>query len=214
MIDIIEPNTPDWYNARCGRVTASRVYQATKRLKNGAWSAERETYLTELACERLTGQAAQHYVSGAMLWGIEQEPNARAAYEYVLNVDAETVGFLQHPTIPMCGATPDGRVGKVLLEFKCPTSVEHIRTITTKEILPQYLAQMDLQLACDPEAEAVDFGTYDPRMPAELRLWVLRYPRDPKRIALLEKDIADFLGELDELVSKLLATGRMETKAA
>jgi len=213
-MDIIEPGTAEWFESRCGRVTASRVYDATRKLKNGAWSADRANYMTELAVERLTGQATRHFVSAAMQWGIDNEPNARAAYEFLFDVDVLETGFLQHPTIAMCGATPDGRVGSILQEFKCPTSAEHVRTIMTKEILPEYLAQMDLQLACEPNAEAVDFGTYDPRMPPELRLWVFRRMRDQKRIEQLESDVKLFLAELDDMVDRLRAIGHVAEKAA
>src|SRR4029078_8771810 len=136
------------------------------------------------------------------MWGIEKEPDARAAYEYFFGA-VEPVGFVQHETLFMSGATPDGRVTgtNVLCEFKCPTSATHIETLLSKEIDPRYLAQMDWQLACCPWAEAVDFSTFDPRMPPELRLWTFRYARDDKRIAALEAEVAAFLAELDDMVT-------------
>jgi hypothetical protein len=212
---VIEPGSSEWFEARCGRVGASRVYDATARGKNGKYYAARADYLAELAVERLTGIPTTHYVTPAMMHGIEQEPNARAAYEYLFSVDVEPVGFVQHETHFMSGATPDGRVTgtNVLCEFKCPTSATHIETLLTKEIDPRYIAQMDWQLACCPWAEAVDFSTYDPRMPPELRLWTLRYMRDDARIAALEAEVGAFLAELDDMVAKLRAAGRLEKAA-
>src|SRR5262245_31518416 len=105
---VIEPNTAEWYEARCGRVTASRVYDATARQKNGKYYAARAAYLIELATERLTGVVTQHYVSAAMQWGIDHEPAARAAFEYVHDVTVEPVGYVEHRSMA-AGATPDGR---------------------------------------------------------------------------------------------------------
>jgi hypothetical protein len=217
MSDIIEPGTAEWFEARCGRVSASRVHEATARGAKGQWLAPRANYLAELAVERLTGIATQHFVSPAMQWGIEKEPDARSAYEYLFDVEVAPVGFRQHLEIHQSGATPDGGLSgqKILVEFKCPTSQTHIETILTKEIDPKYKAQMAWQLACFPEYEAVDYGTFDPRMPPELRLWVFRFTREAnaKYIAQLEADVRTFLSELDDMVDKLRATGRMEKAA-
>ena len=38
--------------------------------------------MAELIAERLTGIPAIGYTNAAMQWGTEQEPNARAAYEF------------------------------------------------------------------------------------------------------------------------------------
>lgn len=217
MSEIIAPNTPEWFEARCGRLTASRLYDATARQKNGKWYAARANYMTELAVERLTGRATAHYVTPAMQWGIDTEPDARAAYEYLLNVDVVPVGFAVHPEIPMLGATPDGGVGdEGLTEFKCPTSMTHVATLLSKEVDPQYIAQMAGELLCFPARKWVDYGTYDPRMPPELRLWVFRFERDANAeyIEQLEKDAREFLAELDDVVARLRSTGRIEEKAA
>ncbi len=206
MRDFIEHGSAEWFEARCGRVTASRVYDATKKLKNGAWSSDRATYMTELAVERLTGVATVHFVNDAMKWGIEQEPNARAAHEYLLDVEVLPAGFQQHPRIYQSGATPDGLVGADgLCEYKCPTSRTHLETIMSKQVDQRYIAQMAWQLACFPERSFVDFVTFDPRMPPNLRLWVFRFERaaNEKYIAQLEEDVAEFVAELDEMIEQL-----------
>lgn len=214
MSDVIEPNSQEWFDARCGRVGASRVYDATARTKKGDYYQARADYMVELAVERLTGIAAQHFVNAAMLWGIEKEPDARAAYEYLFDVDVDTVGWVQHPTLHRSGATPDGQVGgKILCEFKCPTSGTHVETLLTKKVDPRYVAQMEWQLACCTWAEAVDFSTYDPRFPPELRLWTFRFMRDDVAIAKREAEVRLFLDELDDMVLKLRATGRIQEAA-
>ncbi len=41
----------------------------------------------------------------------------------------EQVGFIDHPSIPMAGASPDGLVAEGLVEFKCPNTSTHLDTL-------------------------------------------------------------------------------------
>ena len=102
--------TDEWKAARLGRLTASRIAKALARTKTG-WGASRANLRAELVCERLTGIAQDTYTNAAMQWGIDQEPAARAAYEFYRDCDVVTVGFIDHPRILMSGASPDGLVG-------------------------------------------------------------------------------------------------------
>ena len=47
----------EWFAARCGKITASRVKDVLDRLKSGARSAKGLDYIVELATERMTGEA-------------------------------------------------------------------------------------------------------------------------------------------------------------
>jgi putative phage-type endonuclease len=169
--------------------------------------------MADLVCERLTGQPCDRYVNAAMQHGIDTEPEARSAYEFELGVTVTEVGFLDHPSIDMAGASPDGLVGdEGLVEFKCPQSAAHIETLLSKSVPEKYLKQMQWQMACTGR-KWCDFATYDPRMPQELQLWILRVMRDDKLIAELEKEARAFLAELDEKVAALRAIGRLEKAA-
>jgi hypothetical protein len=53
--------------------------------------------------------------------------------------------------------------------------------------------------------EWCDFVSFDPRMPADLQLYVQRVQRNPEFIAGLEREIITFLGEVDAIVAKLQA---------
>lgn len=153
------------------------------------------------------------YQNAAMVWGIEKEPEARTAYEWLFDVEVTPTGYLRHPVIDHSGATPDGAVGSDgLIELKCPNSATHIETLLTKEIDGRYIKQMQWQLACSGR-KWVDFSTYDPRMPEPLRLWTFRVERDDKMIAELEKEARAFLAELDEKVEALRKIGRMQEAA-
>lgn len=198
----MDQRTNAWFTARLGKVTASRVADVVARTKSG-YSASRENYMAELIVERLTGQKASSFSSPAMEWGIEQEPNARAAYSARTGELVEEVGFIDHASIAMAGASPDGRIGgHNLVEFKCPNTATMLEYLLAAKPPEKYVTQMQWQMAC-AGAEWCDFVSYDPRLPENLQMLIVRVPRDDKRIAELETEVRKFLAELDEKATKL-----------
>ena len=158
--------------------------------------------MAELIAERLTGIPAIGYTNAAMQWGTEQEPNARAAYEFYADTEVELLGFMPHPKLVMSGASPDGRVGRGLIEIKCPNTATHIDTLLGAEIDGKYIKQMQWQMAC-VDASWCDFVSFDPRLPERMRLHITRVMRDDRMIAELESMALDFLRELDTKVDEL-----------
>jgi len=111
--------------------------------------------------------------------------------------------MVEHPTIPMSVASPDGLVGEDgLLEIKCPNSATHIRTLRSQKPEAKYMTQMMWQMACTGR-EWCDFVSYDPRMPDGLTFFVTRIKRDEKIIKELETEVSAFLVEVDDLVKEL-----------
>jgi len=198
----MEQRTPDWQAARLGKATASRIADIVARTRSG-YSTSRANYAAQLVCERLTGVQAEAYVNAAMAWGTEKEPEARRLYEFEHDVEIVSVGFLDHPTIAMSGASPDGLIGDVgLLEVKCPITATHIETLLGQSIPGRYVTQMQWQMAVTGR-QWCDFVSYDPRLPAELRLFVRRVWRDSHLIAELEAEVSAFLAEVDAVLVKL-----------
>lgn len=201
---IVEQRTAEWHAQRLGKVTASRVGDATVKTKSG-WGAPRANYLIQLVAERLTGDPAPFFVSAAMEWGTATEPVALIAYSAYVDRSVEEVGFIAHPTIPDAGASPDGLVdADGLIEIKCPTTATHIETLLGEPIDPKYLKQMHWQMACTGR-KWCDFVSYDPRLPLELRLFIQRVERDDATITALEADIRAFLADLEAKLSTLAA---------
>jgi hypothetical protein len=137
-----------------------------------------------------------------MEWGTEQEPNARAAYSARTGELVEEVGFIDHPTIAMSGASPDGLVNDGIVEFKCPNTATHLEYLLADKVLEKYVTQMQWQMACTGRPWC-DFVSYDPRLPEHLQMLVVRVPRNEVRIAELETEVRKFLAELDDKVKKL-----------
>jgi len=61
----MDQRTEEWFAARCGKVTASRVADIIAKTKTG-YSTSRENYLAQLVCERMTGKPAESYSNAAM----------------------------------------------------------------------------------------------------------------------------------------------------
>jgi len=202
MTEQIEQRSDAWFTARLGKVTASRVADVIAKTKSG-YSASRDNYMAQLVCERLTGQQGESFTNAAMAWGTETEPLARSAYEAYADVMVEEVGFVPHPTIEMSGASPDGLVGLFgMLEIKCPNTATHIDTLLTQVVPSKYITQMQWQMRCC-ERQWCEFVSFDPRLPQDLQLFVKRVEFDPEYVAMLEKEVIQFLAELDDKVNKL-----------
>ena len=197
----MEQRTDDWFQARLGKVTASRVADVVAKTKSG-YSASRQNYMADLIVERLTGQKASNFSNAAMDWGVEQEPAARAAYSARTGELVEEAGFIDHPTIAMSGASPDGFVGEGCVEYKCPNTATHLEYLLAGKPPEKYVTQMQWQMACTGKTFC-EFVSYDPRLPEHLQMLVVRVPRDDKRIAELEAEVRKFLAELDDKLQQL-----------
>jgi putative phage-type endonuclease len=195
---MIIQGSPEWFNARIGKITASRMADVMARTKTGPGAA-RKNYMAELLCQRLTGAREDGYVNTAMQRGIDMEPMARSSYEMFKGVMVQEVGFINHPTIANLGASPDGLVnGKGSLEIKCPNTAQHIACIQSGKADPKYFWQMQTQMIC-AEREWCDFASFDDRLPEELQLFVTRVPLDPDKVKEMLEETGKFLLELDVL---------------
>ncbi len=201
----MEQRSAEWFAARLGCVTASRVKDVMASGRGGAPSATRKNYMMELLCERLTGQSGGADLSrnASVQRGVELEPFACMAYEADKGLMVVETGLVMHPTISGFGASPDGLVGDDgVLEIKCPNTATHIATMQSERHDPQYEWQMLAQMACTGRAWA-DFVSYDDRLPEPLQYVCHRFERDFKRIREMESEIKAFLEELSDLEKEM-----------
>lgn len=196
--------SPEWFAARAGRVTASRISAVVSKGRSGAPSATRAAYMGELVAETLTGQPANAFQGNADTErGNELEPDARAIYELRTGEMVQPVGLVIHPRIDRAGASPDGLVGADgLLEIKCPRTHNHLEYLLGQEPPSNYVPQMAWQCACTGRAW-VDFASYCPAMPDDLKLFVVRYEPSMTYLKELEAAVADFLAEMDEKLARV-----------
>ena len=195
----------EWAQARAGRVTASRIDAVLSRARDRkSEGATRRNYKAQVISEILTGRPQENgYTNKAIEDGIENEPLGRAAYELRQGFFVDQVGFVVHPTIERAGASPDGLAGSDgLVQIKCPYAATHIGYMLAGEVPAEYQPQMLWEMACTGRAWC-DFVSYYRELPPHLQLFVVRFPRDDKRITEITAEVNVFLNEVDEIIERL-----------
>jgi putative phage-type endonuclease len=196
-----EQRSEAWFEERLGKATASRFSDVLAKTKSGP-SASRQNYLLQLVCERLTHKKQEDFSTPAMQWGIDNEPNAKAAYEYFQGRSVVETGFLVSPEHPWVGGSPDGLIGgEGLIEIKCPMTAAHITTV--RHGMPSKHAPQVQGLLWISGRAWCDFVSFDPRLPPGLDLYVQRITRDDEYIQVLSTEILTFLDEVDSVWSDL-----------
>ncbi|ECM4408862.1 YqaJ viral recombinase family protein [Salmonella enterica subsp. enterica serovar Give] len=200
---MMEQRTDAWYQARLGKVTASRLADVMAKTKSG-YAASRQNYMAELICQRLTGKPEEGFTNAAMMRGTELEPVAREMY--ALNeFDAviSEVGLIDHPTIAGFAASPDGLVNDDgLIEIKCPNTWTHLQTLKTGVPKYQYLLQMHAQMMCTGR-KWCDFVSFDDRLPPELAYFKTRINFDEVLAEEIEQEVVKFLTELEAEIQNI-----------
>jgi hypothetical protein len=176
--------------------------------KGSEMAVTREDYLWRIISERLSGKVQEGFTSGPMKDGVENEPLARSAYEAKTGAIIREVGFMPHPSIPGFGASPDGLIGiDGGFEVKCPKIKKHGKALlspsSAADIDREYMLQMHAQGACCG-LKWVDFVTYTPWLPDSIALRVDRVILNKDLIGEIQSAVADFLGEVDAIIEKLI----------
>jgi len=198
----MEQLSQEWFEARLGKVTASRVSDVLATRK-GQESTVRAKYKLQLATERLTNKKTDTYMNQAMQDGIEREPMAREIYEKLKDVTVEEVGFVQHPAIERAGASPDGLVGDDgIIEIKCPIETTHTTNLLERKLPSKYKPQVQFQLSTTGR-KWCDFISYNPNFEPRLQLMVVRVERDDEYIEMLKFEILKFLAEVELMINQL-----------
>jgi putative phage-type endonuclease len=198
---MIQQGTDEWFNQRLGKVTASQIANVLMKPSMAGF----QNYAAQLVCEQLTGVRAETYKSSAMEHGNETEPQARAMYELNSDVTVEEVAFINHPTIEMAGASPDGLVGKDgLVEIKCPQPNKHLKNIMGGKIDRNYMLQMQWQMRCTGSVWC-DFISFNPAFPDELQMKQTRVSYDKELVeGEIEPAVIAFLAHVEETKQTLL----------
>lgn len=200
---LMEQGTPEWLEARKGRVTGSRFKDARDRTAKGLPSAKCKLYALDVARERCGGKAGDKFQNSAMRFGTEQEPLARQAYEKATGNMVFEVGFITDDE-GYFGLSPDGLIDDDgVLEIKTMVSSDTLFTAMVEGDISEYIDQITGYLWM-LDRKWVDLVLWAPDLAdLGLAMKIIRIERDEAAIAALEKDLLDFMGTVREKESKL-----------
>lgn len=210
----MEQGTAEWYEARSGHVTASRISAVLCKGKGSKESVTRKEYMAQIICERLTKKSLEEERGNFfdIRRGKDLESAARVEYEMRNHVVVDTAGFVKHPKLPWAGCSPDGLIGKTgLVQLKAPRRHVHLDWIMHGVVPSEHRDQMLFELACNPGRDYSDFVSYvdDLGDIPHLQLFQVRLHRDENKIAEIEAAVAKFNAEVEVIIAKLpTAEGR------
>lgn len=177
-----DQRSAEWYAARRGRITASRVGAILGVSKYRT----RADVLRDMVRE-WHGAPAEFTGNEATRWGEAHEADALAAYERQAGVMVETCGLVVHPHYDWIAVSPDGLIGRDgLVECKAPFRARYT------EPSSEYAAQMQLQLETTAR-DWCDFAVWTPD-----GFTVTRVMRDREWFASALPDLQGFIEYLGE----------------
>lgn len=190
----VEQRSSEWIESRRGIPSASEFNNIVQ--SDGSPSKSRTKYLYRLVGEKLGALPEESYTNKAIENGILREVEAREMYSRDVKPVVQ-VGFCIHDE--GYGASPDGFVEEDgLIEIKCPVLSTHIEYLIKQKLPTDYVQQVQGQLLVTGR-KYNDFLSYYPN----LKPLVVRVYRDEKFIALLRKELLQFIKELNELTERL-----------
>ena len=132
----VAQRSPEWFDLRKNRLTASDVAQALNKGKFGTKQ--------QLISKKAFPDNHPFITNPALQWGVMFEPMAERSYtQRHHDTKVYEFGLIPHPDISCFGASPDGITEQgIMLEFKCP-----LRRKIDGTIPEQYELQMQGQMA-------------------------------------------------------------------
>ena len=201
----VEQGSQEWFEARCGNFTASRIKDILAKTKSG-YSTSRKNMIVKLALERMTGHVEQNtYTSPAMQRGTDLEAEARDCYSFEFGyINIKEVGMVTHPDFNYITCSPDGLVDNDgLVEIKCPSAMhKHVSYLQENSHAVEYKTQLQHQLMVTKK-EWVDIVSYDPRFPVGLQLARLRVFPDIEYQKYMLEEIQCANTEVEKLLLEL-----------
>ena len=191
-----DQGTPEWFEARLGKATASN-FSRIITAKTGKLSAQVDDYIAEMIAEE-SGDAPPAWGGNEHTErGHELEPVARHWYEFDHDVTVDQVGMIVDDS-GVIAASPDGLIGDDGgLEIKCPMGKTHVKYLIRGELPDEYKAQVHGNLLVSGR-EWWDFLSYHPKYkPLLLRVYADDWTQ---KLAAALDEFRDRLAKAKEIV--------------
>lgn len=177
-----EQNTPEWFGARAGKITASlfsRFLSGTGKVSKSA-----PKVVDNLIKEKAAGIRQPYFQSEAMTRGIEMEPEALQWINDNSIYNFEPVGFFDSGKGYGCSPDAIDWDNKVGIEIKCPIITTHLKYLKDAKIPTKYYSQVQGQLM----VSGFDTWYFLSYFPDELPLMV-KVERDEEFISKLREEL-------------------------
>lgn len=207
-------NSPRWWQARRGRLTASGAPHTLVPFKDRGIN----TLMEKLREQMQPGWVPKELSMPGMEWGREYERAALSALDLRMGTDLIEPGTLFHPELSYCSATPDGIIdGHISVQTKCPHNGKiHLDNLYNHKILrigprggrEKYWYQVQWE-AWVAQCDEILFVSFDPQQPMATRLSVTEVPVDLRTQEVFYKNAIRFRN-LFESGRSLSNTGKLE----
>ena len=199
IFDDVVQGEKEWFDLRCGVVTASKFSTVMAKGRGSYPSKTRQTYMLELAGEIVTGTVQESYGNAHMARGNQMEPEARELYEMASGNGVKEVGFIK--SLDTIGYSPDGMIGDDgLLEIKTKLPHLQIALLLSDKFPSEHRHQCQGGMWVSGR-EWIDFVSYWPGLP----LFVKRVHRDEAFILEIEAAVYKFIQDLGVTVDRVKA---------
>jgi exodeoxyribonuclease (lambda-induced) len=199
----MKQRSKEWFDARLGRFTASRI---SELLGVRGLGLTGENYAFEKACELVYGvDEEEDFETFDMKRGTELEPIAFRKFKELKEfefLDVKEATFF--PFGENAGSSPDGLVGEdAILEIKCPRSKKFFKLVAlgAEAIDSGYYDQMQMQMMCTNSNRCYFFNYIIFKCK---EMWhEIIVERDEKRIEFIKQRIIEATKLRDEFISYL-----------
>ncbi|XP_058789699.1 uncharacterized protein LOC131663353 [Phymastichus coffea] len=170
-----QSDDPLWYECRYGRITASLIYEAAHcRTADGS------------LVKKIIG-AAKVFLSQAMQRGKDLEKQVLLKVKKKKNISCRSCGLYLLSSCPVIGASPDAVGSDFIVEIKCPSSTDNIKTYLSKGVISEKCkAQMFTQMLCANKRKGL-FCVADPLFEQNKKVTTVWLTYDDKFTGTIEK---------------------------
>jgi len=194
----MEQRTEEWFEARRGKITSSKVKVLMAKRGLGETA---NTYARQLVADSLLEWFEEGFVSKDMQRGIDLEPEAREAYEAETLQKVTEEGFITENEHE--GSSPDGLVGdNGQIEIKCPNVDNHMKYLLMDSCPAEYYDQVQHQLYCSGR-DWNDFVSYNNNFKQEHQLKIIRVYPNEEWVEAYETRREEFLIVINNYKEKL-----------
>jgi len=194
----IEQGTTEWFETRCGVISASnfsKIITPTGKVTTGV---TREKYLLSKAAEILSGKPEETYSNQWMERGVELEEEARKILSLEYMTEINEVGFCFLDDNKRIGCSPDGLNSDIGFEIKCPKPSTHVKYLLDNKLPTEYIPQVQGSMFVTG-FETWIFMSYCPG----IKPLILEVKRDDEYISKLSDAVNNAVDEVDNIIKKI-----------